>query len=150
MLRSCPLSMVMLSVCRSSCEPQPAPLCVMLQCFKRLLRPVSSQRTLSALYSLCVSIVFSQHVRGRCSIFTLCVCVCEKEQDMAVRQRWWAVNCCYLNQTLLDPLFFLSPLWENKRQKQNWPSMKVYVSKSHTNMLRVHAVPAGCARQVWL
>lgn len=51
-----------------------APFCVMLQCFKRLQQLASCQRTLSALYSLCVT---GQHVHDRFSIFTLRLCACE-------------------------------------------------------------------------
>ncbi|XP_030258098.1 alanine aminotransferase 1 isoform X3 [Sparus aurata] len=39
-------------VCSLLSEPRPVPLCVMLQCFKRLQQPSSCQRTLSALDSL--------------------------------------------------------------------------------------------------
>lgn len=64
----------MLSVCSSLRELQSAPLCVTLQCFKRLQQPATCQRTLSALYSLCVSI-FSTCPWQTSHLYSVCVYV---------------------------------------------------------------------------
>lgn len=72
---TCPYqwSKPMLSVCRSSSEPQPAPLRVMLQCFKRLRQPASCQKTLSALLSLSVSILsVAWQIKH---LYSVCMCV---------------------------------------------------------------------------
>ncbi len=102
--------------------------------------------------------VFCQHVRGRFSILTPCVCVCVyvsmwvSEWDMVTRQRWWAVSCC-LDRTLLDPLSFLSPFVREykdiRKGDGHWRTMLTRAVQRYW-LMRCYAVPAGCVRQVWL
>lgn len=59
--------------------------------------------------SLCEYFV-NMYMAHLASLLRVCVCMCVRRWDTTTRQRWCAVSCCCcLNQTLLDPLSFLSP-----------------------------------------
>lgn len=138
---TCPYqwSKPMLSVCRSSSEPQPAPLCVMLQCFKRLRQPPSCQKTLSALLSLSVSILSTVAWQIK-HLYSVCMCVGVSE---IWRLHGEVAESTAAAQTGLPSIFSPSPLLCEtiKRQKKCMTVTEKMLIKSNTNRYCCRLIP---------
>lgn len=80
------------------------------------------------------------------SSLRVCVYACVSRWDTATRQQWCAVSCCCLNQTLLDPLSYLAPVWENIRQEKR-RSLRENVRKSSAEVLIVRCL---CTCTCWM